>query len=343
VVVVEYDPAWPGSFDAFRRLLADTLGPAAVAIAHVGSTAVPGLAAQPIIDIDAAVADYSSAHELREALESAGFKRALDGDLRDRQFYTREEAGQGTCHLSLTYLDSETWLSHRALRDRLLADPEARREYGELKRRLAARRLDPKAYSAAKTEVIERLAGAGWRRPPRRQPIVSRRLLVAGGLAVLALLAATAGVAYYSETSRGPDGLPDHRPIRATDLAPRAEAKLFYPGSTVVASSRWDQSADPSNPASAPARIETLLATVAPATTVRGWYVDRLSAAGWQAAPSNPSGDPGNGELDLEWSRGSREYIDLRLNLDRTSLGSAGSGVVGQLYRVIYLVGTGRR
>ena len=60
-------------------------------------------------------------------------------------------------------------------------------------------------------------------------------------------------------------------------------------------------------------------------------------------APSNPSGDPGNGELDLEWSRGSREYFDLRLNLDRTSLGSAGGGVVGQLYQVVYLVGTGRR
>lgn len=342
-MVVDYDPAWPARFDSLRRLLADTLGHAAVAIEHVGSTGVPGLAAKPIIDIDVAVADYSSAHELREALESAGFQRALYGDFLDRQFYTREEAGQTTCHLSLTYLDSETWLSHRALRDRLLTDSQARREYGDLKKRLAAQQLDPEVYAEAKTEVIQRLAGTGWRKPVRRQPIVSRRMLVAGGLVLLALLAGIAGLAYFSETSRGPDGLPDHRPIRAADLASRPEAHLFYPGSAVVASSRSDQSADPSNPASAPAKIETLLATAASAATVRASYGERLKAAGWQAAPSNPSGDPGIGEVDLEWSRGSREYFALSLNLDRPSLGSAGSGVVGQLYRVVYLVGTGHR
>jgi GrpB-like predicted nucleotidyltransferase (UPF0157 family) len=342
-VVVDYDPTWPARFDSIRQLIAETLGSAAIAIEHVGSTAVPGLAAKPIIDVDVAVTDYSGAHELRGALESAGFRRALYGDSPDRQFYVREEAGQRTCHLSLTYLDSETWLSHRALRDRLLTDPAARREYGDLKERLASEQLEPEVYTEAKTEVIERLAGTGWRKAPPRQPIVSRRVLLAGGLALVALVAGTAGVAYYSETSRGPDGLPDHRPIRAADLASRPEAKLFYPDSTVVASARSDQSADPNNPASAPAKIETLLATGASAATVRAWYGDRLAAGGWQASPSNPTGDPPAGEVDLEWSRGSREYFELRLNLDRTALGGVGSGVSRLLYRVVYLVATGRR
>ena len=107
--------------------------------------------------------------------------------------------------------------------------------------------------------MIERLAGSGWRKKPR-QPLVSRRLLLVGGLALLALVGGIAGVAYYSETSRGADGLPDHRPVRAADLASRPEAKLFYPGSTVVQSARSDQSSDPNNPASAPAKIDTLLA-----------------------------------------------------------------------------------
>ena len=339
VVVVDYDPAWPGRFDALRRLLTETLGDAAVAIEHVGSTSVPGLAAKPIIDIDVALADYSSAHELRPALEAAGFRRALAGDLLDRQWYVREEAGERTCHLSLTYLESETWLSHRALRDRLLADPEARQEYGELKKRLAAEHSDPEAYSEAKTEVIERLVGFGWRKTSPRRPLISRRLRLVGALALLALVGGTAGVAYYSETSRGPDGLPDHRAVRAADLASRPEAKLFYPGSTVVQSARSDQSSDPNNPASAPASIDTLLATAAPADALQAWYGQSLPAVGWRAAP--PTGAGAAGEVDLEWRRGSREFFDLRVYLDRAVLGSVGDGVPGLLFRVEYLVGTG--
>jgi GrpB-like predicted nucleotidyltransferase (UPF0157 family) len=341
-VVTDYDPAWPDRFDAIRSLLAETLAPAAVAIEHVGGTAVPGLAARPIIDVDVALADYSGAHELRGALESAGFRRALAGDLPDRQFYVREEAGRRTCHLSLTYLESETWLSHQALRHRLLTDPEALREYRDLKRRLGAEPLDAEAYARGKREVVERLAGSAWRKPPALQPAISRRLLLVGGLLLLALVGGTAGVAYYSDTSRGSDGLPDHRAVRAADLVSRPEAKLFYPGSTVVQSARSDQSSDPSNPASAPAKIDTLLATAVSSGAVRDWYAERLAAGGWQVAPSNPTGEPAAGEVDLEWRRSPREFFDLRLNLDRALLGGLGSAVNGLLYRVVYLVGTGR-
>jgi GrpB-like predicted nucleotidyltransferase (UPF0157 family) len=340
VAVVDYDATWPERFNALRRLLEETLGGAAVAIEHVGSTAVPGMPARPIIDVDVALADYSSAHELREPLEATGFRRTLAGDFPDRQFYVLDEDGRRACHLSLTYRGSETWLSHQALRDRLLADPEARREYGDLKQRLAAQQLDPEVYTEAKTDVMQRLLGHGWRPPPPRAPI-SRRLLLAGGIGV-ALVIATAGVAYYAETSRGPDGLPDHRAVRAADLASRPEAQLVYPGSTVVESAQSDQSADPNNPASTPAKIDTLLATAATAAEVQAWYAQRLSAGGWRAGPSS-SGEAPTGEVDLEWRRGAREFFDLRLYLDRSALGSTGSGVGGLLYRVDYLVGAGRR
>ena len=341
VVVVDHDPAWAARFYALRRLLVETLGDAAVAIEHVGSTAVPGLPAKPIIDVDVVLADYSSAHELREALEAAGFRRTLAGDLADRQWYVRDEGGQRSCHLSLTYPESESLLSHLAFRDRLLTDPEALREYGDLKKRLAARQLGPEVYTEAKSEVIQRLVGTAWLKPPPRQPVVSRRLLL-GGAVLLALLGGIVGVAYYSETSRGPDGLPDHRPVRAADLAARPEAKLFYPGSTPIVSARSDQSADPGDAASVPAKIDTLLVTAASRAVVRAWYAERLPADGWRAAPSNPTGEPAAGEVDLEWRRGPREFFDLRLNLDPATLGSLGSGVSGLLYRVVYLVGTGR-
>jgi GrpB-like predicted nucleotidyltransferase (UPF0157 family) len=333
VVVADYDDSWPEQYEELRELLAATLGSAAVAIEHVGSTAVPGLAAKPVIDIDVALADYSSAHELRPALEAAGFRRTVTGDNPDRQWYVRDVGDQRICHLSLTYLDSETWLSHRALLDRLRADPAARREYADLKKRLAAANLEPEAYSLAKTEVIERLAGFDWRQRPR-EPLVSRRILLIGGLALLAGVGAVLAVAFISETSRGADGLPDHRPVRAADLASRPEAKLFYPGSVVVDSTRADQGSDPGNPASGPAKIDTLLAVPAAAEAIKAWYSGRLAAAGWRLSSSSTAEVPA-GEVDTEWRRGSREYFDLRLY-------AGGAGLGAQSYRVVYLAGTGR-
>ena len=341
-VVHDYDPTWPDRFDGLRRLLAETLGDAVVAIEHVGSTAVPGLPAKPIIDVDIALADYSGAHELRQTLEAAGFRRALAGDFADRQFYVREEAGRPTCHLSLTYLGSETWLSNRAFRDCLLSDPGARREYGDLKKRLALEHDDAAAYTEAKTAIVHRLAGPGRRGSPARPPLIQRRFLVLGGVLLLALVAGSGGIAYYSETSRGSDGLPDHRPIRAADLFARPEAKLFYPGSTVLRSARSDQSADPNNPTSAPARIETLLTTGGSAGAVQAWYAEKLAAAGWRTSRSSLTSEVPAGEVDSEWRRGQREFLDLNLNLDPAMLGGVGAfGAGGLLYRVDYLVGTG--
>jgi hypothetical protein len=163
--------------------------------------------------------------------------------------------------------------------------------------------------------------------------------MLLGGLAVLALAGGAIGVAYYAETSRGPDGLPDHRPLRAADLASRPEAKLYYKGSTVIQSSRSDQSSDPNNPTSAPASIDTLLATAGSPAALQAWYGQSLLAAGWRAAPSIASP---SGESDLEWRRGTREFFELKVYVDRAALGSLGDGVSGLLYRVRYLVGTGR-
>ena len=326
VVVVEYDPDWPRRYEALRLLLAEALGPAVAAIEHVGSTAVPGLAANPIIDIDVAVADYSSAHELRPALEAAGFRRVTSGDLGDSQWYLLKEAGGRRCHLSVTYPDSDSWRAHIALRDLLRNDASARSEYGRLKVRLAAENLEPPVFAEAKADAIRRLIGEGWRRPPERRPLVSRPVLALAGLVLFLLVAGAVGLSYYSETSRGPDGLPDHRPIRAADLEAQPEAKLFYPGSAVVRSTHADQGSDPSNVSTGPAKIDTLLTVAAAPDTLEAWYELKLPVRGWSLTPASVGPVPG--EIDFEWRRGRREFFELALYPDRT-------------YRAVYLVGTG--
>ena len=310
----------------------------------MGSTAVVSLAARPVIDVDVALADYSSAHELRPALEAAGFVRARAGDLGDRQLYVLDEDGRRVCHLSLTFLAGETWRSHLALRDRLRLDPQARQAYGDLKLGLATRRSDPEAYGRAKAGFIESLPDFGPRRPPFSERISRRGLLVAGlalgGLG--AAVAAVAAIGYFTENSRGPDGLPDHRAVRASDLASRREAALFYPGSAVLARATSDQGSDPANPATTPAEVDTLLVTPAAPETVVAWYARSLAARGWMPSSSSLTRDAPAGELASEWLRGRREYFDLRLYVDRATLGNNGYAVQGLIYRVVYQVGSVR-
>jgi len=150
-------------------------------------------------------------------------------------------------------------------------------------------------------------------------PLERRRLIRYAALVLVLLVAGGVGYAYLSyvaEHSRGPDGLPDHRAVRASDLWPRPVAKLYYPGSTVVDTSQSDQSDDPNNPASPPARVETLLSATADPAMLRAWYQQALASNGFSTSPS----------ADLEWRRGTREYFDLRIDAQ------------AKQYRVVYQV-----
>jgi GrpB-like predicted nucleotidyltransferase (UPF0157 family) len=73
VEVVEADPGWPGMFEVVAKRIRSALGGAALTVEHVGSTAVPGLAAKPVIDIDLVVADSADEPAWLPALEAAGF------------------------------------------------------------------------------------------------------------------------------------------------------------------------------------------------------------------------------------------------------------------------------
>jgi GrpB-like predicted nucleotidyltransferase (UPF0157 family) len=161
IIVTEYDPEWPQMFEAIRReLVAALVGVPVAAIEHVGSTAVPGLAAKPAIDIDVVVAE-KDVGEAIAALERAGYGYRGEMGVPDRHAFW---APPGTISQH-TYVAAAGCLSlrnHLAVRDVLRADEGLRREYAETKARLAAETDEIEVYVEGKSAVLQRiLAAAG--------------------------------------------------------------------------------------------------------------------------------------------------------------------------------------
>jgi GrpB-like predicted nucleotidyltransferase (UPF0157 family) len=144
VDIVPYDPKWPELFESERDHLRDCLPPDLVGqIEHFGSTAVPGLAAKPIIDILVEVTDLAEARRrIAPILEAQGYdyfwRPAFDDDKPPfyAWFIKRDAAGRRTHHIHMVESDSELW-KRLLFRDYLVGHPETARAYGELKARLA--------------------------------------------------------------------------------------------------------------------------------------------------------------------------------------------------------------
>jgi GrpB-like predicted nucleotidyltransferase (UPF0157 family) len=155
VVIDRYDPSWPLKFDAEKALLSSALAPwLSGPIEHVGSTAVPGLPAKPIIDIMAAVADLASSRPAIEAVKPLSY---CYFDYRSDQmhWFCKPSDAQRTHHLHLVPFGSQLWVDRLAFRDLLRRDAAVRDAYAQLKFTLAERhRNDREAYTEAKTEFI---------------------------------------------------------------------------------------------------------------------------------------------------------------------------------------------
>lgn len=163
--VVEYDPGWPGRFAAEAGRIRAALHDGAPRIEHIGSTAVPGLAAKPIIDMMLVVEDFDATRPLVGQLEELGYRYHGENGIPRRHYFTREDtAGTVTHHLHALEEGSLEARKHRLFRDHLRANRAARDAYGSLKLRLAAMHAsDRQAYQEGKTGLIERiLRDAGW-------------------------------------------------------------------------------------------------------------------------------------------------------------------------------------
>ena len=185
IVIVDYDPAWPLHFEQLRRTIAAALGDVALSVEHVGSTSVPGLAAKPIIDISVVVRDDADVSAAIERLATIGYAHQGNLGIEGREAFG-SPPGPIAHHLYVCPQRSPGLANHLAVRDHLRADPDAVREYGELKMRLAREfPHDIASYIAGKTDFllqILRLRGfasqqlAAVEAANRRQPTKDTKL-----------------------------------------------------------------------------------------------------------------------------------------------------------------------
>jgi len=157
IEIRDYDPAWPA---LARHAIAEVTAalPGRVEQAeHVGSTAVPGLAAKPVIDLMAATADLEPIVAHEAALREIGYQRVETG-MPGRLFYQR--VGSPACHLHVVTTASWATRNERLLRDHLREHPADRDDYARLKRELAVAGDDTLAYTRGKTALIQRMVDA---------------------------------------------------------------------------------------------------------------------------------------------------------------------------------------
>jgi GrpB-like predicted nucleotidyltransferase (UPF0157 family) len=156
VVIVNYDPAWPGRFESLRDRIAPAVGALAAAIEHVGSTAVPGLAAKPVIDLIVRLAAQDDLPEVIERLAGLGYRHEGDFGVTGREaFATPPGFAVHDHHLYVCAPDWAGYGDQLVFRDYLRAHPDAAAAYAALKRSLADRfRDDRAAYTNGKADYV---------------------------------------------------------------------------------------------------------------------------------------------------------------------------------------------
>ena len=164
MTISEPDPQWA---DRGRQACA-VLRPLFLAIEHIGSTAVPGLPAEPVIDLMAGIHGLDEVKD--STLETFGYRK-VPTDMPNRLFYRREDYDSTAYHLHVVSAESWPTRNERLLRDHLLSHPADRDRYAARKRELMDEFGPGLAYTRGKTALIQELTDAaraerGWKSVP---------------------------------------------------------------------------------------------------------------------------------------------------------------------------------
>jgi GrpB-like predicted nucleotidyltransferase (UPF0157 family) len=171
--VVPHDPTWAAAFAREAQAIAAALGGQQIALHHMGSTAIAGILAKPIIDLLGVTDDLAGIDRNRQAFESLGYEVMGAYGIEGRRYF-RKVDGQGrrTHHLHIYAAGSAHIERHLAFRDYLRAHPERAAAYSELKARLTAGSgVNWEAYLDGKAPFIQSTeqAALAWSRTRRQQ------------------------------------------------------------------------------------------------------------------------------------------------------------------------------
>jgi GrpB-like predicted nucleotidyltransferase (UPF0157 family) len=156
VELLPHNEEWHRLFADEKARILDAVGDGTLAIEHIGSTAVCGISAKPILDILIGMPDFDPELPFVNYLESIGYEYKGENGIPERHYFGKGEPR--TVHLNVVRFAGEFWLKHIAFRDHLNQNPDAAREYEELKRLLAERfQNDREAYTTGKAEFIQKI------------------------------------------------------------------------------------------------------------------------------------------------------------------------------------------
>jgi GrpB-like predicted nucleotidyltransferase (UPF0157 family) len=167
VILQPHDEKWHILFEDERSQILNAVGDYALKIEHVGSTAICGISAKPILDVMVALSKYDDGGKCIAGLEVLGYEYKGENGVPGRHFF-----GKGvprTHHLHMVELKSDFWARHLAFRDFLNCDKSVALEYDRLKRNLAARfPNDRESYTNGKFAFVEKvLNNSGYRNSER--------------------------------------------------------------------------------------------------------------------------------------------------------------------------------
>ena len=157
IQVVAHDPAWRGEFEAEARNITRALGDHVVRLHHIGSTAIPGIFAKPIIDFLMEVENIVELDDRSSVMEELGYEAMGEFGIPGRRYFRKDNAsGVRTHQVHAFEADSTGVERHLAFRDYMIAHPVEAQAYGDLKQKLAKEHPDDiEAYMDGKDPFIK--------------------------------------------------------------------------------------------------------------------------------------------------------------------------------------------
>ena len=166
IYMVPHDPNWRQEFEREAAQITAVLGGGVITVHHIGSTAIPGIYAKPVLDMLLVVHDHAALDEKQAQMEALGYEARGEFGIPGRRYFRRNNAlGDRTHQVHAFEQGSPQIDRHLAFRDYMIAHPEAAQKYSGLKRELAAKHPnDMEAYMDGKDEFIQEIDRQAARR-----------------------------------------------------------------------------------------------------------------------------------------------------------------------------------